>query len=140
MPESVPVDPGILDEPIRLLIADDNRATREMLRDLLPGEGFQIVGDASDGPQAYELACSLRPEVVLMDLRMPGIDGIQATTLIKTQVPRTQIVVLTAFPEGDSRWAAKLVGAVSFLDKDAPLDELVEALRAAAIAYRTQSV
>ena len=135
--EAWSVDPGVLDTPIRLLIVDDDETTRELLRDVLSGLGFQVVGGSGDGAEAYEMVCRLKPEVVLMDLRMPGMDGIDATTLMKAQVPRTQVVILTAFFERDSQWAAELEGAASFLDKDAPLDVLVEALRDAALTYRT---
>ena len=131
-----PSGPKTVDDPIRLLIADDDRSTREVLRDALSVEGFEVVGEADDGAEAYEKACWLRPEVVLMDLRMPGMDGIQATSLIKAQVPHTEVVILTAFSERDSQWAAELMGAARLVDKDLPLDALIDALRAAAAASR----
>jgi DNA-binding NarL/FixJ family response regulator len=128
-----------LDDPIRLLIVDDDETTRELLRNTLSEFGFNVVGDAQDGSEASGKAALLKPEVVLMDLRMPGTDGMEATVLIKTQVPRTQVVILTAFWERDSKATAELMGAASLLDKDAPLDVLVETLRAAALVYRTSS-
>ena len=72
-----------------------------------------------------------------MDVRMPELDGVAATALIKTQMPRTQIVILTAFVERDTRWTAELMGAASLFDKDAPLDDLADALRDAGQAYRS---
>ena len=129
----------LLDDPIRLLIVDDDETTRELLRDVLSKCGFNVVGSAQDGVEGCGKAAWLKPEVVLMDLRMPGADGMEATVLIKAQVPRTQVVILTAFSERDSKLTAELMGAASLLDKDAPLDVLVETLRAAALVYRTST-
>ena len=107
-----------------------------VLRDSLPAFGFDIVGSARNGIEAGEQAARLRPEVVLMDMRMPEVDGIEATVLVKAQDPRTQVVILTAFSEKDSKWAAEFMGAASLLEKDASLEELVDTLRAAAQIYR----
>ena len=128
-----------MDDPIRLLIADDDDRTTMVLRDSLPAFGFDIVGSARNGAEAGEEVARLRPEVVLMDMRMPEVDGIEATVLIKAQEPRTQVVILTAFSEKGSKWAAEFMGAASLLEKDAPLEELVDTLRAAAQVYRTSS-
>ena len=125
------------DDPIRLLIADDDDRTTMVLRDSLPAFGFEVVGSARNGVEAGEQAARLRPEVVLMDMRMPEVDGIEATVLVKAQDPRTQVVILTAFSEKGSKWAAEFMGAASLLEKDASLEELVETLRAAAKVYRT---
>jgi DNA-binding NarL/FixJ family response regulator len=133
------LDQVVLDDPIRLLIADDDDRTTEVLRDSLTTLGFEIVGDARNGAEAGDKAARLRPEVVLMDLRMPEVDGIEATVLIKAQEPRTQIVILTAFSERDSKWAAEFMGAASLLEKDAPLEVLVDTLRSAALVYRASS-
>ena len=127
----------LLDEPIRLLIADDDHRTTLVLRESLPAFGFDIVGNARNGAEAGDKAAALRPEVVLMDLRMPEVDGIEATVLIKSHEPRTQVVILTASSERDSRQAAEFMGAASLLEKDAPLEVLVDTLRAAALVYRT---
>ena len=126
----------LVDDPIRLLIADDDDRTTMVLRDSLPAFGFDIVGSARNGIEAGEQAARLRPEVVLMDMRMPEVDGIEATVLVKAQDPRTQVVILTAFSEKDSKWAAEFMGAASLLEKDASLEELVDTLRAAAQIYR----
>ena len=129
-------DTDLADDPIRLLIADDDERTTMVLRDSLPAFGFDIVGSARNGIEAGEQAARLRPEVVLMDMRMPEVDGIEATVLVKAQDPRTQVVILTAFSEKDSKWAAEFMGAASLLEKDASLEELVDTLRAAAQIYR----
>ncbi len=129
-------DSDLADDPIRLLIADDDDRTTMVLRDSLPAFGFDIVGSARNGIEAGEQAARLRPEVVLMDMRMPEVDGIEATVLVKAQDPRTQVVILTAFSEKDSKWAAEFMGAASLLEKDASLEELVDTLRAAAQIYR----
>jgi DNA-binding NarL/FixJ family response regulator len=134
-----PLDEEFLDDPIRLLIADDDESTTMVLRDSLPAFGFDVVGDARNGAEAGDKVAALHPEVVLLDLRMPEIDGMEATVLIKAQEPRTQVVILTAFSEQGSRWAAQFMGATSLLEKDAPLDVLVDTLRAAAHAYRRSS-
>jgi DNA-binding NarL/FixJ family response regulator len=128
--------PDGVEDRIRLLIADDDDRTTMVLRDSLPAFGFDIVGSARNGAEAGEQAARLRPEVVLMDMRMPEVDGIEATVLVKAQDPRTQVVILTAFSEKDSKWAAEFMGAASLLEKDASLEELVETLRAAAQIYR----
>ena len=128
-----------LDDPIRLLIADDDDRTTMVLRDSLPAFGFDVVGSARNGAEAGDKVARLRPEVVLMDMRMPEVDGIEATVLIKAQEPKTQVVILTAFSEKHSKWAAEFMGAASLLEKDASLEELVDTLRAAAQIYRISS-
>jgi len=130
----------VLDDPIRLLIADDDHRTTMVLRESLPAFGFEIVGNARNGAEAGDKVASLHPEVVLMDLRMPDVDGIEATVMIKAQEPRTQVVILTAFSEGDSRWAAEFMGAAGLIGKDSPLEKIVETLRDAAVVYRTAPV
>ena len=125
--------------PIRLLIADDDERTTIVLRESLPAFGFDVVGSARNGAEAGEEVARLRPEVVLMDMRMPEVDGIEATVLIKAQDPRTQVVILTAFSEKDSKWAAEFMGAASLLEKGASLEELVDTLRAAAKIYRASA-
>jgi DNA-binding NarL/FixJ family response regulator len=130
-------DESLLDDPIRLLIADDDERTTMVLRDSLPAFGFDVIGAARNGAEAGAKVAGLHPEVVLMDLRMPGVDGMEATVLIKAQDPMTQVVILTAFPERETKWTAEFMGAADLLDKSASLEELVETLRAAARVYRT---
>lgn len=127
----------LLEDPIRLLIADDDERTTMVLRDSLPAYGFEVIGAARNGAEAGAKAAGLHPEVVLMDLRMPDVDGMEATVLIKAHDPQTQVVILTAFSERETKWTAEFMGAANLLDKDAPLEELVETLRAAALVYRT---
>jgi DNA-binding NarL/FixJ family response regulator len=128
---------GLLEDPIRLLIADDDERTTMVLRDSLPAFGFEVIGDARNGAEAGAKAAGLHPEVVLMDLRMPDVDGMEATVLIKAHDPQTQVVILTAFSERETKWTAEFMGAANLLEKGAPLEELVETLRAAALVYRT---
>ncbi len=132
-----PTDLEQPEDPIRVLIADDDDRTTMVLCDSLPAFGFDVVGNARNGLEAGEKVARLHPEVVLMDMRMPEVDGIEATVLIKAQEPRTQVVILTAFSEKDSKWAAEFMGASGLLEKDAPIEALVDALRAAGHAYRT---
>ena len=132
-----PTEDELLDDPIRLLIADDDTRTTMVLRDSLPAYGFEVVGNARNGAEAGQEVARLHPEVVLMDLRMPEVDGIEATVLIKAEEPRTQVVILTAFSERDSKWAAEFMGAANLLEKDTPLEELVDTLRQAALVYRS---
>ena len=130
-------DPGVLDDPIRLLIADDDEETTLVLRDSLLAFGFEVVGNARNGVEAGEKVAALHPEVVLMDLRMPGVDGIEATVQIKAREPKTQVVILTAHSTGDTRDLAEFMGAADLIEKTAPLEKIVSRLRAAAFAYRT---
>ena len=127
----------LLNDPIRLLIADDDERTTMVLRDSLPAFGFEVIGAARNGAEAGAKTAGLHPEVVLMDLRMPDVDGMEATVLIKAHDPQTQVVILTAFSERETKWTAEFMGAANLLDKGAPLEELVETLRAAALVYRT---
>jgi DNA-binding NarL/FixJ family response regulator len=130
-----PIGKASLD-PVRVLIADDDEVVREELGSYLADEGFEIVGFAADGLQAFEQAAWLHPDVVLMDLRMPNMDGVAATNLIKSHSPEIPVVILTAFPSPDNRWAAQLSGAFSLLDKGASLPMLVETLRSAADGFQ----
>jgi DNA-binding NarL/FixJ family response regulator len=126
-------------ERLRVLIADDNEAVREELAIYLETEGFDVVGSVGNGLDAFQQAKSIRPDVVLMDLHMPDMDGIAAMAIIKSHAPQMPVVVLTAFSQRDNRWAAELTGAASFLDKDVPMPELVHALRSAAARGRGTS-
>ncbi len=105
----------------RVLLVDDDLQNVAVLREALQTEGFVVVGDAADGASGVEIAGSLRPDVVLMDLRMPGMDGFEATRLILDQNPDTQIIILTAYEEllTDS---AESVGAFAYLVKGCSVD------------------
>ncbi|MER5181961.1 response regulator transcription factor [Streptomyces sp. NPDC002896] len=115
--------------PARVVVADDQTIVREgivMLLGLLPG--VEVVGAAGDGEEAVRLVAELAPDVVLMDLRMPRCDGVEATRRIRTEHPGTQVVVLTTFADDDSLFPALEAGARGYLTKDAGGDEIVRAV------------
>lgn len=116
---------------IRVLIADDQRVVREGLT-LLIGmvDGVEVVGTASDGVEAIRLAESERPDVVLMDLRMPRMEGAEATQRIREALPDTQVLVLTTYADDDSLFPALQAGARGYLTKDASAEEIEQAIRA----------
>jgi DNA-binding NarL/FixJ family response regulator len=113
---------------ITVLIADDHPIVRDGLRGIFTGRGFEVVGEAAHGAEAVALAERLRPDVVLMDLRMPRCDGVTATRRIRAEYPRTQIVVLTTFAEDAEVLAALRAGARGYLTKDAAADEVARAV------------
>jgi DNA-binding NarL/FixJ family response regulator len=118
---------------LRVVIADDQLLLRAGFRKLLDGEdGLTVVGDAGDGQEAVELVERLRPHVVLMDIRMPVLDGIEATRRISRQRPDTAVLVLTTYDLDEYVFAALDAGASGFLLKDCPPDELTSAIRVVA--------
>jgi DNA-binding NarL/FixJ family response regulator len=118
---------------IRILLADDHGVVRESLRQLLSlVEDLEVVGAASDGEEAVRLAGEHAPDVVLMDLEMPNVDGSQATKRILSERPQTRVVVLTSFSDRERILDALDAGAVGYLLKDAEPEELVRGIRAAA--------
>jgi DNA-binding NarL/FixJ family response regulator len=118
---------------IRLLIADDHPAYRRGLDLMLAGTGdIELVGEAATGEDAVELAVTLTPDVILMDLRMPRLDGIEATRRLGRAGSAAAVVVLTMFEDDDSVFAAMRAGARGYLLKGADQDEIVRAIRAAA--------
>lgn len=118
---------------IRVLLADDVALFRSGLRALLSSvSGLVIVGEAVDGAQAVRLAERLRPDVALVDLKMPGLDGVEATRRIRIAVPGCRVVVLTTFDDDDLLFAALRAGASGYLLKDLSAERLVEAIHAAA--------
>ncbi len=115
---------------IRILIADDHAIVRKGIRALLATEAdIEVVGEAADGKEAVEKAERLHPDVILMDLVMPGMDGIEATRRITTRQPETRILVLTSFAEDEKVFPALKAGALGYLLKDAGPEELVRAIR-----------
>ncbi len=118
---------------IRVLLADDHQLVRSGLAALLAGsEDLEVVGTASDGAEAVRLAHETRPDVVLMDLVMPVMDGVEATRQITADLPGTQVVVLTSFSDQARILAALDAGAVGYLLKDVDPSELVRGVQAAA--------
>jgi DNA-binding NarL/FixJ family response regulator len=117
-----------------VLVADDHRRFREALVALLELDGFEVVGQAADGADAVALAKQMRPDVVVIDLKMPVLNGLDATRLVRDALPSTPVVVLTAFTGDELERAALAAGAIAFVAKDANLGELRAALAAAAAA------
>ena len=115
---------------VRLLIADDHALVRSGLRSLLKREpGFEIAGEAEDGREAVELCRGLRPDLVLMDMRMPRMDGLEATRAIKREHPKTRVLMVTMHDDQDYMLEAIKAGAAGYVLKDAARDELVDTVR-----------
>jgi DNA-binding NarL/FixJ family response regulator len=126
-------DPEVptLADPPRILVVDDDQGFREMLRDFLLDDGFDVAGEAPDGVEAVTAAERLQPEVVVMDMRMPRMDGLEATRLIRAALPTTQVVILSAYEDQALKRGADQLGAYAYLIKGCPPSTLVDTLRAA---------
>jgi DNA-binding NarL/FixJ family response regulator len=119
--------------PLRVLIADDQHLIRSGLSMILDSEpGIEIVGEAADGATAVRLAGETRPDVVLMDIRMPGTDGIEATRRLSAAADPVKVLILTTFDADELVYAALRAGASGFLLKDAPAADMVSAVRVVA--------
>ena len=119
--------------PVRVLLVDDQALFREALAVLLEVRAeIEVVGEAGDGAAALERSAALRPDVVLMDLHMPVLDGIAATRRLRVEQPGVRVLALTTFDDDEDVFAALRAGAVGYLLKDVTSDRLVEALLAAA--------
>ncbi len=119
--------------PIRILVADDHPLVRKGLRALLESlPDLEIVGEATQGEQAVALASELLPDVVIMDLNMPGVDGIEATRRIEARSPSVGVLVLTMYEDDESVFAAMRAGARGYLMKGAEQDEVVRAINSVA--------
>lgn len=119
-------------DPIRVLIVDDHPIVRGAIRRLLCEQpDIECVGEAAVGEEAVDKALDLRPGVVLMDVSLPGKSGIEATREIVSRWPEAKVVVLSSYSEADAGRAARVAGAVGYVEKGAPPGELIAAIRAA---------
>ena len=122
-----------MDKPISVLLVDDHEVVRRGLRACLEARpDFEIVGEADSGASAVKLAAESVPDVILMDLIMPGIDGVEATRQVKSVSPRTHVIVLTSYHDDEHIFPALQAGASSYILKDVAMDELAESIRRAA--------
>jgi NarL family two-component system response regulator LiaR len=123
-----------MSEPITVLIVDDHAMVRQGVRAFLVTQpDFSVVGEASSGEDAVKMAAQFVPDVILMDLIMPNMDGVEATRRIKQVSPRSQVVVLTSYHEDENIFPAVKAGALSYILKDLSADELASAVRKAAV-------
>ena len=117
---------------IRVLSVDDHEIMRGGIQYLLLAvEDIELVGEARSGEQALELCDTLQPDVILMDMRMPGLDGIQTTQLVRERYPEVQVLALTSFEEEEMIREVMQAGAIGYLQKGISIDELADAIRAA---------
>ena len=118
--------------PARLLIVDDHDLMREATRLMLEGEpDLEVVGEAVNGRHALELCRQLRPDLVLMDVRMPEMDGLTATRAVKEELPEISVLLVTVYESDDYRWEGASAGAAGYILKDASRQQLLEAVRKA---------
>ena len=113
---------------MRVLLVDDNRLMLEGLQSLLEAHDIEVAGMAADGLESVDLACTLKPDVILMDIRMSGCNGLEATRLIKAHLPKARIVILTTSDQDDDLFEAIRSGACGYLIKSIDTETLVEAL------------
>jgi len=119
-------------DKIRVLVVDDHHMVRKGLIVLLENfDDFEVVGDAGDGQAGVMLAQRYKPDIVLMDMIMPGMDGVTATQLIRDSCPDTQVIALTSFSDDQTIQSALKAGAISYLMKNVSVDELAQAVRKA---------
>ena len=115
-----------------MLLVDDHDLFRSGLRSLLEEQGLQVVGEADNGSEALRLVGELAPDVVVMDLKMPGLTGVETTRQVTSIAPRTRVVVLTISVDDDDVMDAVVAGACGYLLKDSSIDTLIAGIRAAA--------
>lgn len=127
-------------EPIRLMIVDDHTMVRRGLATILKVfDDLQLVGEAESGESAAQLCVEVLPDVILMDMSLPGMDGATATRAIRKKLPQTQVIVLTSYKEGKLIKQALEAGAIGYLLKDVSADDLVRAIRSAHAGRATLS-
>jgi DNA-binding NarL/FixJ family response regulator len=124
-PGGPPAASGTRDGP-RVLLVDDQSGIRASLANLLRDEGIPVVGEATDGAEGVARARDLHPDVILMDLRMPRLNGIQATRQIKQVLPGTEVVIFTAYDDPGLEENAAAVGVYAYLVKGCPPDEILQ--------------
>ncbi|MER7501951.1 response regulator transcription factor [Nonomuraea pusilla] len=118
---------------VRVVLADDQPLIRAGLRMVIDGtDGVEVAGEAGTGTQAVQLTRHLRPDVVVMDIRMPGMDGIEAAQIIAAETPATRVIMLTTFDDDDNVYAALRAGASGFLVKDMALEDILSAVHVVA--------
>jgi NarL family two-component system response regulator LiaR len=117
---------------IRVMVVDDHTVVRRGIRySLLAFDDIELVGEARSGQEAIRVCLELQPDVILMDMMMPGMDGATTTRTLRQHHPQTQVIALTSFQEGNLVQDALRAGAISYLLKDVQMDELAEAIRSA---------
>ena len=117
-------------KPIRILLAEDQTLMRQGLKTILELEsGFEVTGEAEDGKAAVKLALQLRPDIILMDVQMPQLNGVEATAAICRSWPEARIIILTTFDRDDYVFQGVRAGAVGYLLKDLPSPKLIETIR-----------
>lgn len=122
-----------MDLSIRLLLVDDEARVRQGLRMCMAGEpDFEVIGEADEGTEAVELATALQPDVVVMDVRMRGLDGIGATRNLQDMLPGTRVVILSMHDDLNTRTAAQAAGASAFVGKQEGIGRLFDVIRAIA--------
>lgn len=124
---------------IRLMLADDHRMLREGLRRSMTEHGFDVVGEASDGAEAVDMAADLVPDIILMDVTMPELDGVEATRLVKAANPAIRVIMLTMHADQEVLAAAIRSGASGYLVKDCSTEEIADAIRSAVSGETTLS-
>ena len=128
------------EQPTRVLVADDHTLFRYGLKAILANaQGFEVVGEASTGEEVVEQAARMRPDIILMDIQMPGINGIEATRRVLETDPEVGVVVVTMFEDDDSVFAAMRAGARGYVLKGADGEEVMKVLRAVAQARPTSA-
>src|SRR3954452_11917381 len=125
-------DPSETNSEVSAVLVDDHDLFRGGLKEILQDQGISVVGEASDGEHGVELVAELAPDVVVMDLNMPGIGGVEATRQVATRMPATNVLVLTISSDDDSIMRATMARACGYLLKDASVEELVAGIEAAA--------